>query len=69
MRGRTQDLRFGAVVWTSTETETSVGLVQNWWCCHGNGAGLLPSLALSPPGLALINNNGGHGVLSAVGQA
>ena len=33
------------------------------------GAGLLPSLALSPPGLALMNNNGGQGVLSAVQQA
>lgn len=32
------------------------------------GAGLLPSPALSPPGLALINNNGGQGVLSAIQQ-
>lgn len=49
-------------MWTSTETETSVGLVQNRWCCHGNRVrGFSLSGTISSGSGALMNNNGGQG--------
>lgn len=62
----------GAMVWPSTEAETSVELVQiSRQCCCGNGvkgfsiSGTSSQWPFSPRSCPNNNNNGGHSALSA----